>query len=174
MVQSLEELEKWHSNQDPWFYKDTPDDLNRREILRGVIPERRYKQVLDIGCGQGFITQILPGENILGIDISNEAIQKAKKHESNTCKFQQNSIFDFEPKDKKYDLIIITGVLYEQYIGKSLCLIYDYINSWLNIDGVLISVHIDEWYDAKFPFFTYRSLYYKYRNYTHKLEVYIK
>ena len=111
MVQSLEELEKWHSNQDPWFYKDTPDDLNRREILRGVIPERRYKQVLDIGCGQGFITQILPGENILGIDISNEAILKAKKHESNTCKFQQNSIFDFEPKDKKYDLIIMDMVL---------------------------------------------------------------
>ena len=174
MLTSLEDIERFHSTDDPWSFNNNSYDLNRREIIRGVIPERIYKQVLDIGCGQGFITQILPGENILGIDISNEAIQKAKKHKSNTCKFQQNSIFDFEAKDKKYDLIIITGVLYKQYIGKSLNLIYDYLNSWLNIDGILISVHIDEWYVAKFPFFLYKSLYYKYRDYTHKLEVYIK
>ena len=86
MVQSLEELEKWHSNQDPWFYNDTPDDLNRREILRGVIPERVYKQVLDIGCGPGPTTRMLlesGARDILSVDFSINSLRINK----DICKF---------------------------------------------------------------------------------------
>ena len=50
-LQSKYEIEKWYENKDPWGYKNNPEDLKRKAILLSVIPRRRYRKVLDIGCG---------------------------------------------------------------------------------------------------------------------------
>ena len=175
MLQSIKELEKWHKGLDPWDYENNPEDKKRKNILLSEIPEKKYKNVLDIGCGQGFITRDLPGENILGIDISYEAIKKAKHYETDKIKFRHASLFDLEKIGiGGVDLVIITGVLYPQYIGHSLNLIYSIIDGILNERGTLISVHINEWYRARFPYLLLREYFYNYREYTHRLEVYVK
>ena len=170
------ELNHFHAIPDPWGYENNQDDIIRREILLSEIPNLIYKNTLDIGCGQGFITKNLPGENIIGIDISNNAIEFAKKHISSTnISFIESSIFDIHNRiNKKFDLIVITGVLYPQYIEKSTNLIYLIIDQLLEQGGILISVHINEWYNCQFPYLRLKQMFYKYRNYNHNLEIYIK
>ena len=148
-MQTKEEIEDWHSIKDPWQYNTHPDDKKRLEILLEELPKLNYKNVLDIGCGQGFLTKHLPGDHILGVDISNQAIKHAKTHNISNIDFKQASIFGLnEMLDKKFDLIVITGVLYSQYIGKSSSLIYKIIDSLLVPKGILVSVHINDWYNC--------------------------
>lgn len=175
MIQKKEELEQWYNNEDPWGYNDNKDDITRKEILLSEIPKIKFKNVLDIGCGQGFITKDLPGETVYGVDISESAINLANKISNNSLIFRQGSVFEIDKLfDIKFDLIIITGVLYSQYIGKSSNLIYLLIDKILNENGVLISVHINEWYQVQFPYLRTKQFYYDYRQYTHNLEIYSK
>jgi len=175
MIQDLGELNEFHKTNDPWGYFSNPDDLNRAEILLSEIPDIQYNNVLDIGCGQGFITSKLQGNNIYGVDISEEAIKQAKKRNEDKINFVQGSIFDLNKIFSiKFDLVVITGVLYPQYIGHSSALIYKIIDDLLIKGGFLITVHIDEWYSCSFPYLKIKQFYYPYREYNHKLEIYGK
>lgn len=175
MIQTKEELDQWYGSEDPWSYESNPEDTKRKSILLSEIPNREYNRVLDIGCGQGFITKDLPGQRIIGIDLSSEAITKAKNLESDKLRFQQCDLFNIHKElAGEFDLIIITGVLYPQYIGASVNLVYLLIDQLLSENGVLISVHIDEWYQARFPYLQLQEFCYPYRQYFHKLEIYIK
>jgi len=175
VIQPLADLETWHKKEDPWGYENHPDDLKRKNILINEIPKKEYGRVLDIGCGQGFITRFLPGTEITGMDISHSAINHARKHENKRLTFRQGSLFDLnQGREDGYDLIIISGVLYPQYIGNSLALVYRIIDRVLNVDGILVSVHIDAWYKARFPYPLLKSLVYDYREYIHRMEIYGK
>ena len=184
MIQSQEDLEQWYNTADPWNYEDSLDDIKRRDILLAEIPKRAYQNVLDIGCGSGFVTRDLPGKHIFGTDLSTQAIKQAKqsgkrrnKSESNSAiKYSVADLFKLQEhfSDKKFDLIIITGVLYPQYIGQSQTLVYHIIDSMLKKDGILASVHINEWYKSQFPFLKLQEYMYKYLTFTHRLELYIK
>lgn len=175
MIQPLDEIERWHKIKDPWKYENSQDDQLRKHLLLSELPSKNYSRVLDIGCGQGFITRDLPGDSIIGVDVSSEAIKHAKKYEDERISFMQCSIFELNNKlHDKFDLIIITGVLYPQYIGDSLNLVYIIIDNLLKENGIIISVHINSWYKAKFPYLLLTDYYYDYRDFTHKLEVYAK
>lgn len=176
IIQSKEELENWYTDIDPWQYENNPDDQKRKLMLLNEIPEKHYRNTLDIGCGNGFITRDLPGDQIKGTDISANAIAAAKKLvQSPRILFEEKSIFNIHQNESvKYDLIVITGVLYSQYIGKSSNLIYLLIDQILNDDGILISVHIDNWYNARFPYALIKERIYPYQTYLHRLEVYQK
>lgn len=179
-IQPQEDLEKCYSTNDPWGYESSQDDFKRREILLSEIPQQKYKNVLDIGCGHGFVTRKLPGEHIIGVDISKKAIQLAKRIKKDNNKrvvYLAESMFnllDLFDKGNKFDLIIITGVLYPSYIGNSQNLIYLIVDKLLAPGGILISAHIDEWYRSFFPYFLIKERFYTYRHYNHRLEVYRK
>jgi len=177
ILQSLNELEKWWVHPDPWKYEDNNDDLTRRTMLLSVLPRKRYKKALDIGCGNGFVTTRLPCDEILGIDISANAIEHAKKRsEGQNIRYLQASVFDLPELliGQTFDLVIISGLLYPQYIGKSELLIYIIIDNLLQSDGHLVSCHIEEWYNVRFPYIQLVREYYPYREYNHILEVYLK
>ena len=178
VLQPIDELEKWWEKPDPWGYDNNPDDLNRREMLLSVIPARQYQKVLDIGCGNGFLTSRLPGKEIIGTDISSNALAHARKRnkENRRIRFFQHSLFDFPHAGWTdcFDLIVITGVLYPQYIAQSEKLAYLIIDNLLKAGGILVSCHIDEWYKCRFPYVTLSRDYYPYKEYNHLLEVYLK
>jgi 2-polyprenyl-3-methyl-5-hydroxy-6-metoxy-1,4-benzoquinol methylase len=175
MIQKISDLENWHSKEDPWGYFNNDDDKKRKEILLKEIPNKSYKNVLDIGCGQGFVTNDLPGENIIGVDISKNAIDFANLHLTDHVKYEVGSIFEIDKLfDKKFDLIVITGVLYSQYIGDSNSLIYLLLDRILEKNGILISVHINDWYNSQFPYYKIKQVFYDYREYVHNLEIYVK
>jgi 2-polyprenyl-3-methyl-5-hydroxy-6-metoxy-1,4-benzoquinol methylase len=175
MLQPLDELEKWHSSDDPWGYETHPEDIKRKDILLSELPQKKYNNVLDIGCGHGFVTRDLPGKRVVGVDISHEAIKQAKTYETDRITFLQSSLFDLNRNlREQFDLIVITGVLYPQYVANAHNLVYHIIDKLLMDSGILVSVHIDAWYKARFPYLQLNDYYYDYREYTHRLEVYVK
>lgn len=177
VIQSSDDIEAWYDTRDPWGYETNGDDENRRAILLSEIPRRHFLTTLDIGCGEGFVTGRLPGDSVLGIDISKKAISRAQNEYTDPrFRFQVGSLFDLPSlvPEEHFDLITITGVLYPQYIGRSEGLVYDIIDSLLSPDGVLVTAHVHEWCKARFPFFTLQEIYYPYRDHTHCLRVYSK
>lgn len=176
MIQSPQELEEWYQVDDPWQYEESFDDVKRRDILLAELPTVSFKNVLDIGCGHGFITRDLPGDHITGVDISEKAIQHAMREAQGNSRLEYiaANLFSLVSvlQERSFDLIIITGVLYPQYIGRSTTLVYSIIDELLSKNGFLVSVHISDWYSAHFPYPLMKKLTYDYRTYTHVLEVY--
>lgn len=174
------ELNKKYNSSDPWSYEVTDGDINRRIRLLGALPTRHYKKVLDIGCGDGFLTFSLPGETILGVDLSDKAIEwadcaRGQRHDADRFSFMASSIFELSQHELgEFDLIVITGVLYPQYIGNSWTLIAYVIDGLLMSGGILAACHIHEWTRHRFPYPRIKQSWYPYRNYTHCLEVFCK
>ncbi|NIP29571.1 MAG: methyltransferase domain-containing protein [Candidatus Dadabacteria bacterium] len=175
-IQSKDELDSWYSQPDPWGYETNPEDLNRCAMLLSVLPQKRFSRILDIGCGNGFVTQRLPGDTIIGVDISENAVKYAQARNLPNVDFQRLSIFDLPEKGwyQYFDLIVISGVLYPQYIGKGHLLVYTIIDDLLKQGGHLACAHILEWYNCRFPYITLTREYYSYREFSHILEIYLK
>ncbi len=174
MIQTKEELEDWYSESDPWGYYNNPQDKMRKARILSVI-HKLNRNVLDIGCGNGFLTNGLPGRKIVGLEISEKAVTWANDHASPNVSYLRGSSFDLPDLDfPQMDLIVITGVLYPQYIAESHRLVYILIDRILKPGGILLCSHIFDWYKMRFPYLTISREYFAYREYSQVLEVYCK
>jgi SAM-dependent methyltransferase len=179
-LQSRGELDAFYSDPDPWAYEESVHDKRRLERLLSLIPARSYESTLDIGCGNGFVTEHLPGDRVLGLDLSDKAVNWARQRtqrrpDGNRFDFQVESILDLETLPTAgFDLVAITGVLYPQYIGKATAHVERELLRILRPDGILISCHVAEWCKYRFPLILLDATVYPYREYTHRLEVYLK
>ncbi|SDG28485.1 Methyltransferase domain-containing protein [Fontibacillus panacisegetis] len=148
---------------------------DKRDIIIAESSFRSFDNVIDIGCGDGYITKKIRGNHILGIDISDAVIQKADENCTRNVEFSKHSLFDLiDEKNSKYDLVLFSEVLYEPYIGGSCNLIYKIIDNILNENGVVITCHVDDYYRMRFPYLLKNQLYFDNENDIYKLEVYIK
>lgn len=96
-------LDAQYKKEDPWGFKSTPDDAHRKRRILDACGGR-YGTALDIGAGEGWITTDLPADSIYGIEGSAIA---ASRFPGNVTHIQ-------EPVGK-YDLVVATGIFYEQY-----------------------------------------------------------
>jgi predicted TPR repeat methyltransferase len=86
------------------------------DCLLSMLPQRGYRNILDVGCGLGTFTRKLApfGEQVLGTDISGEAISQARRlsvrHPNIT--YAQRNMLDASPTESEFDLIIIADTLY--------------------------------------------------------------
>ena len=176
-VQATAELEAHYNEPDPWGYERNPDDARRRNELLSLLPTVPFQRVLDIGCGDGFVTFSLPGDQIVGVDLSEKAIKWAgakaeRREDSERFRFVQSSFFDLPSQDLgQFDLIVITGLLYPQYIGKGAVFARMVIDYALRPGGFLVSCHIENWSPPRFSYNLVDIIKYPYRDYTHVLEV---
>jgi SAM-dependent methyltransferase len=182
-IQSKEEIEQFYATPDPWEYETNPHDQIRKEYLLKILPQRDYARTLDIGCGNGFLTRHLPGELVIGCDISEKAINWAKQRANEQAaaqgggklRFFAASLFDLPGKALgQFDLLITAGVLYRPYIGRSVALVQLILDRLLKTGGILVTCHIKEWDICPFPYMRLERQSYSYRNYVHLLEVYKK
>lgn len=158
MAQSKQDLEDWYSKKDPWGYNDNSDDKVRKQvILDAISPYAPFKRALDIGAGEGFITKDLPAKEIEAIEVSDSASERLPSHIKRVKK----------PTDK-YDLIILTGVLYDQYEGQKLI---DWAKE--HCDGIIVTCNIKDWEINPLPADAMVHTYeFPYRTYTQSLKVY--
>ncbi len=74
-------------------------------------------RVLDVGCGKGFLlydfTQVLPGIEVVGLDISEYAIENAKEEVKPFLMEGHAKKLPFE--DKSFDLVISINTLHNLY-----------------------------------------------------------
>ena len=77
--------------------------------------DRRYRRMLDAGCGTGVLTSFLASksENVDGVDISDKSISIAQRYNSsNNIRFINNSIEDHSERvGGKYDAVVANMVL---------------------------------------------------------------
>ena len=110
-MQSKQELEDWYSEPDRWGYFNNPEDTKRLEKILFMLGwgKSHYKRAIDIGCGEGFVTTFLPADEIHGLDLSDNAL----------ARLPQN-VTPVSAPQGKYDLVISTGTLYQQYDHQSI------------------------------------------------------
>jgi SAM-dependent methyltransferase len=86
------------------------------ECLLSMLPQRRYRQVLDIGCGLGAFTRKLAPfvDRVLGTDISAEALAQARRLSVNwpNVAYAHHNVLDSFGDDPSYDLIVLADTLY--------------------------------------------------------------
>lgn len=86
------------------------------DSLLSMLPQRRYQNVLDIGCGLGAFTRKLApfAKHILGTDISAEAIGQAWELSAGhpNASYLQADMLDEHQPAAAFDLIILADTLY--------------------------------------------------------------
>ena len=107
---------EWKSG--AWTYMETVAvERSRIAVIGGVfIPmfANANASVLDIGCGEGSISDFLPDsqkQKYVGVDIAKEAIIAAKKARGPPLKFVHATAHQFVPQHK-FDAVVFSDVLY--------------------------------------------------------------
>lgn len=180
-LQTKEELEAFYkSSPDPWAFDQNPADTTRMARLLALLPKRPFRRTLDIGCGNGFVTVKLPGNAVIGCDLSANALAWARQRADRSAtpdrfQFRPLSIFDMNSNILgTFDLVVITGVLYPQYIGRGFSTIRQIVDSLIEENGVLATMHIDEWCPWRFPYTLLDAELSPYSQYTHRTEIFLK
>ena len=107
-------LDEWYAVEDPWHIRTDPDELKKTmEILKHLRNEK-YGIGMDMGCGEGFFTEMYADhcDLMLGCDISNVAIRRARKNHRSVNFFQWDIRKGIPNLKNKLDLIICSEVLY--------------------------------------------------------------
>ncbi len=118
MKTSAEDLERNYDKPDPWGYQTNPADIERKQYIINAlrrlvsvgVGKSIFNNALDIGCGEGWISQDLPAQEIYGFEHSMQA--KKRWHPS---------IIDYMhrlDRPDKFELVIGTGILYRNYAWK--------------------------------------------------------
>lgn len=81
-----------------------------KNLSETISPLESINNIIDIGCGEGFIVNCLNREDITGVDISKNALNIAKQKNPG-CNFCTGSVYDLSFKKSSFDLVIATEVL---------------------------------------------------------------
>jgi len=105
---------------DPWQLETSPFEHERYAHLFGILDQRRYPCILEIGCGAGAFTRILASlaQRLLALDVSPKAIGNARAAPgtSNQIEFRVANIMDYDPEEEgPWDLIVMSETIY--YLG---------------------------------------------------------
>jgi SAM-dependent methyltransferase len=135
----------YKDDEDPWHQSGASGEIKdyyeySRKKLNSYLTEVYPTSLLEVGCGLGYTTQILqknlPNCHIDAVDISEIAIQKAKKLFPNLS-FSQGDISDLSFKtDKKYDVIVLNQLLW--YVLQSLDTVFENCQKCINENGRIV------------------------------------
>ncbi|MFH1836066.1 MAG: class I SAM-dependent methyltransferase [Methanobacteriota archaeon] len=94
------------------------------------------ESLLDLGCGDGFITKMFSNDfiRVVAVDGSESQIIKAREL-AKGIDFRVDTIEDFNPQGEKFDTIVLNNVL--EHV-KDPCLILNQTVTWLNDGGCII------------------------------------
>jgi 2-polyprenyl-3-methyl-5-hydroxy-6-metoxy-1,4-benzoquinol methylase len=122
-----------------WTFLQELEQVTRYSVIAGYIHAlARTGALLDVGCGEGILLDRLAAQDFckyVGIDISQAAVELARKRHSDRSAFFQADAEHFLPTES-FDAIIFNEVLY--YFTDPLAVAQRY-SSRLRPGGVLIS-----------------------------------
>lgn len=132
-MSTKEELNKFYVRHDPWDYRTNRWDQERRSNIVAVLNKLGpFERALDLGCGEGWLTETLPAHELYGYDISDIALSRLPK--------SVKPIYDLVELEGKFDLIIATGVLYRHYSYQELL---DVIKNYAS--DTILTCNIQTW-----------------------------
>ena len=119
-------------------------DQGELQLLADYLKTHSHQKVLDLGCGNGRITEYLAsfsGAGFHGIDISEEAIREARERtraHADRLRFSIANLNHLDLPPRSYDLILSIDTLY--YADNPIQLLRD-IRSLLKEGGVFIAYY---------------------------------
>ena len=125
-----------------WDYLEQVGEVARYSVMAGYCSFFKGRgAILDIGCGTGVLMRRLREigyGSYLGVDLSGEAIRRAKADEDETTRFEVADAATFVP-NQDYDAIIFNEILY--YLPEPRGILRRYANH-LRPNGIMIvSMH---------------------------------
>jgi len=92
-----------------------------RPVARQMVDHYHLKpshKILDVGCGKGFLlyefTQVVPGIQVCGLDVSTYALEKAKEEVKPFLK--NGSAVELPFQDQTFDFVVSINALHNLYI----------------------------------------------------------
>ncbi len=87
------------------------------DTMLSLLPSRRYRRALDLGCGLGTLTRRLgqQADQVWGLDVSPVAIAQARREttEPTNVQFQPGDVLHLSRDlDKAFDLVVLADTLY--------------------------------------------------------------
>ena len=116
-MRAKEDWEKWYAQPNPWGSEGTEKDSVRIEILLERLKYARFDRMLDLGCGEGFMTNAIAtvSRNVQAFDISALAVERARARFP-SIDFQQGELFDVivrpDVRATPFDFVVVSEVLY--------------------------------------------------------------
>jgi SAM-dependent methyltransferase len=105
---------------DPWASKDDRFTYQHHKydaLVACLPPGRRYKRVLDLGCGLGLLSRKLAehADEVIGVDIAQAAVEHARDLYCDTpnVRFERGDITDL-PKsmNAQFELVVLADTIY--------------------------------------------------------------
>lgn len=98
---------KKYSNKNPLMGMIISNFLGQVKL---IIDSLDGDNILDIGCGEGFVVNYLKNKNIIGLDISKEALIIAKTQNPDN-RFFRGDIYNLPFQEDDFDIIMVMEVL---------------------------------------------------------------
>jgi SAM-dependent methyltransferase len=101
-------------------WKDEPSDITERRFawMEEALRDRRYRRALEVGCGEGSFTRRLSSlaDQIVAVDVSPEAIARAKGRAPAGIDFRVGDVMDFPlAEEGPWDLVVLSETM--PYLG---------------------------------------------------------
>ena len=101
-----QEVQNWVAKEYPKRYSGT-GFLYHARIVTDMMNEVKFKdKILDVGCGIGFVSQLHPNFDILGIDISDEMLKR------NPHKWERMNAEELNYPDCHFDFVVCRSLLH--------------------------------------------------------------
>ncbi|MFD1261817.1 class I SAM-dependent methyltransferase [Entomomonas asaccharolytica] len=133
----------YQSSDKPWQNEDDWYEKRKRHLINACLIKQHYNQILELGCGTGFNTELLSKRCnfLLGFDFSSIALEIAKEKlaEQSHVEFRCLDLPAQWPADTKakFDLIVVSEFAYYLTDDDLKLIISCCVNS-LAVDGELI------------------------------------
>jgi len=96
-----------------WLQNVLGAEKSRKEIVTKYLDIKSGMSILDVGCGPGDLLPFLPNAvEYVGFDFENSYIEKARKRFGEQGSFVCEDVTRFDFGEKKFDRVIIIGVLH--------------------------------------------------------------
>lgn len=125
--------------EDPWGCEAGKDSLNNQIFVSIIFDgNKRFDRILDIGCGQGGLLNAIKTRNgggyVLGLDVSQTAIQKARRRYPALNLICMNILED-ELQEGDFDLVVLSEILW--YVLDDLSLLFAKVSNMMRAGGTL-------------------------------------
>jgi 2-polyprenyl-3-methyl-5-hydroxy-6-metoxy-1,4-benzoquinol methylase len=103
-------------NPDPWNFTRSQYEHDKYHETLAVLEDRHFASGIEVGCSIGILTRLLAGrcEKLLAVDLVERALAAARLNCADFphVRFEQRQMPDDWPELERFDLIVLSEVLY--------------------------------------------------------------
>jgi predicted TPR repeat methyltransferase len=112
-----EHYDQFWQRGDPWELETSEFEQAKYARQLALLADRRYRRVLEIGCGCGCFTERLVGlaDRVVALDVAASAIARARaaRRTPATVEFRVANVMEYEPQaEGPWDLIVLSEAIY--------------------------------------------------------------